>query len=230
VNRFARQLPIGLLMAMMLFVIATSPLKAGVIVTGDVVVVAPPASVVKGADTTPVNAILFQERANFAVPANTAVDVTAPGTANSSNFSPSPGTIAQGTLADVWFFHSDPPNSVSTEYVGTMTFDTPVLGIIDTDSKLNATDPTLGHPGTTYPTGLGNRGLESPDTFTLSANKMTISFDFTTSSAVDEIRILVAPSAVPEPSSVLLGSIFAGLLVGHVTFRRYRRAGSPNRG
>jgi hypothetical protein len=219
---FTRRLPTGLLMAFVLGAIAASPSQAGVVVTGQLTAVAPPPSVQKGADQSSTTAIIFEERSSFALPSNIAVNVTAPGTSNTGNsYNPSPGTVAAGTLTDIWFFHSDPPGSVPTNYVGTATFDSPILGILDTLSTLNATDATLGHPGTAYPTGLPNRALEAPDTFTLSADDRTISFSFHTSGAVDEIRVLVA--AVPEPSTMLTSAACAGGLIAFGAFRRLRR-------
>jgi hypothetical protein len=208
-------------LAVVLVALAAAPSRAGVVVTGQLTVVAPPPSVQKGADQSSTTAIIFQERSGFTLPSNVAVDVTAPGTSNSGNgYTPSPGTVALGTSVDVWFIHSDPPGNVSTNYVGTVTFDTPILGIIDTIPGLNDTDASLGHPGTSYPTGLANRALETPDTLTLSANDRTISFNFTTSSAVDEVRILVA--AVPEPSTLVTSAISAGVFFACSSWRRLR--------
>ena len=158
----------GLLCRLFLVTISSSPSRAGVIVTGDLDIVAPPPSVLKGADTSLTNGIIFQEQSGLVLPTNVSVDMTAPGTSNSANsYTPSPGTIASGNFVDVWFLHTDPTGSVPTVYIGTATFDTPILGIIDTLTNLDATDSTLGHTGTVYPTGLARRGLDDPDSFTL---------------------------------------------------------------
>jgi hypothetical protein len=211
-NHLARRTSSIALIALLLTAATSASSLASVVVTGDVSVVAPPLSVEKGADVTPRKAILFQERSAFALPSLIRVDVSAPGTSDGgSNWKPSPSFVPRDTVADIWFLHTDPRNDRSTEYIGTITFDTPILGIIDTQAKLDETDPILGNPGTTYPTGLAARDLEGPDTFTLSADRRTISFDFVTAGAVDEIRIL---AAIPEPSAYALAGVFgaAGLV------------------
>ena len=199
-----------------------TPSMAGTIIstTGAVTPVAPPPSVALGARESNTQLIVFSERTGFALPGNVSVNLSAPGTANSANgFNPSPATLPAGTLADIFFFHSDPVGNGPATYVGTATFSTPILGVITTAALLSATDASLGNPGTTYPTGLAGRGPEGTDTVTLSADRRTLSLNFTTSTAVNEVRVL---TAVPEPSSLVLGAIGAGALLAFGRPRRLR--------
>ena len=76
-------------------------------------------------------------------------------------------------------------------------------------STLSASDALLGAPGTKYPTGDSDRGLEldrSQDYLTLtvlSDGETKITVHFYTHGNVDQIRIL---TAVPEPSSLVIAA------------------------
>jgi hypothetical protein len=221
--KFARMMGRCSLVVFGLVTAAASPSVAGSIVstTGAVTQVAPPPSVQEGARQSDTQLIVFNERSDFALTGNVSVNLSAPGTANSTNsYNPSPATIPSGTLADIYLFHSDPV-SASENYVGTATFNTPILGVIATLDLLNATDASLGHPGTLYPTGQTNRGLESPDSVILSADRLTLTLNFTTTTFIDEIRVI---TSVPEPPSLVLGAIGAGALLAWCGHRHRRRA------
>ncbi len=166
--------------------------------------------------------IAFNERTQYAIPNNVVVNLSAPGTADAANnFNPSPTTIAAGTKADIFFFHSDPVGNGPENYAGSVTFSTNILGVIVTSALLDATDASLGHPGTLYPTGLAARGLENTDTATLSADDRTLTFNFTTTAAVNEVRVL---TAIPEPPTLVLGGTGAAILLVFGRRRRQRIA------
>jgi len=115
------------------------------------------------------------------------------------------GNIAGGTTVETYLLHADPPGSTPTLFSGSITFDTPILGLIFSDSRLNGTDSSLGVSGVTYYNG-ASRGLElGSDSFTISGNTLTFSGQFNASTAVDEIRILTA--AVPEPTTIFAGAL-----------------------
>lgn len=81
---------------------------------------------------------------------------------------------------------------------GTLTFDQPVVGLVFLTATLNATDATLGAPGTTYPVhpNTGLRGYEDAtgDTVQVSADGLTVTFSATTSTAQDALRIITQGS------------------------------------
>jgi len=187
---------------------AASPAVADVITTtGQLTVVTPPPSVVKGADPSNTTAIIFEERSSVTVPTGgLRVDIDRPGVNYTGGSAPAPGTIAAGTAVESYLVHADPVSGTHN-YIGTVTFNSAVLGIEILTPSLVATDGTYGHPGTSYDQGL-SRGLESSDMdfLTLSSDRETVSINFTTSTGVDDIRIF---TAVPEPSSFALAGVAA---------------------
>ena len=202
------------------------PLRAGPILSGQVIQISPPASDVQGSDpTSNTTAFIWSERTNLTLASPIAVNMTTLGTANGGNsYQPSPGTVAAGTVVDTYLLHSDPVSGTQT-YAFSVTFDRPILGIIDTISGLAATDAALGSPTTTYPGASTDRALENPDVLAwVSSDGLTA--NFTTAGFVDEVRILVSaaapppPPTVPEPSSLALLSL-GGL--GLAGWRRWKK-------
>ena len=106
-------------------------------------------------------------------------------------------------------------------------FNRDILGILVQTSSLDATDALLDALATTYQLD-DFRGVEGPgfeaegvtvnDIVTLSADFRTVRFDFSTTSRLDEIRVI---TAVPEPAA--LGFIVIGV-VGLLADRRKRSA------
>ena len=110
-------------------------------------------------------------------------------------------TIPASTPVKSYFIHYA-DGSAGLPNSGTATFDEPILGVIRTVSKINATDDLLGLPDTTYPTDpifpdTTARGVELvfgdsisfPDNFTIS-----VTLD-TNRIRVDQLRVITqAPS------------------------------------
>lgn len=211
----------GLLVGLAL-VTAASPARAGLVLTGDIVQIAAPADDRQGHGDPQSNdhAFIWSERTGLTLSSAVSVDMTTTGTSNSSNnFQPSPGTIATGTYVDTYLIHSDPIGSNSQNYVFSVTFSSVILGIIDTKSGLAATDLALGSPSTIYPGASTDRGLEGTDALVwVSNNGLTL--NFTTSSFVDEARVLVV--GTPEPSTVISGAMGLVSLAGFGWARRRR--------
>ena len=138
----------------------------------------------------------FTERTNFVLPTSTPIDIT-PGsfpTTYTGNSLLAPGTLAAGTAVDSYFMYSNPIGSSQSlyPYTATLTFSTPILGVIVTTSTLSATSASLGAPGTTYQTP---GGLETRDGDTVElVAASTIHVEFHTSLDVDAIRIITAAS------------------------------------
>ena len=118
------------------------------------------------------------------------------------------GMVPAGVPLDFYIIHSDPVQTQASSYIGSVTFDTPILGLYVGSSSLDALDPgmiTLGSPISTYPTGVTDRGLETSqaDSYILSNGNKTLTLRVSTGPSVDQVRVVVA-SAVPEPASVVL--------------------------
>jgi hypothetical protein len=181
----------------------------------------PPASLVPPHDPTSDTSIFtFNERTGLVLPSSVSVDITSAGTYQ-SNASLTSGTVAAGTDVDSYFLHTDPASG-SSMYDGSVTFSTPILGVIVLSHTLDLSDSVLGAPGTTYPTGNADRGLElsaNQDFVTLSNNMETLTVHFFTHGDIDEVRVITA--AVPEPSSIVLAA--CGILFLTVALRTPQR-------
>lgn len=164
----------------------------------------------------------FAERSGFQLAGDLSVDVTSPGFVNNLGGA-TPGVVSSGTVVDSYFFHLDP--NISSGFLildGTATFDSDVLGIVLSDSRLNLSDSVLGTTSTAYPTGISLRGaatgIEANDFVRLSADRRTVDIRLgATFDGFDQIRI-VTSTAVPEPSSMVLVATCLG--AGLVTRRR----------
>jgi hypothetical protein len=110
--------------------------------------------------------------------------------------------IPAGTIVASHYIFFDP--GPTEQVIGTVDFDSDILGIVTSTADLAASD-FLANTGVNYlnPT---NRGLEAGDSVTISGSQQIL-FDTVASSPGDYVRVLTAFSpagAVPEPSSVTL--------------------------
>ncbi len=120
------------------------------------------------------------------------------------------------TVASHYIFFDPGPTE---QVIGTVNFDSDVLGIITTTDDLAASD-FLANTGVHY-LNPGARGLEAGDSVTISGAQQ-IRFDTTASSPGDYVRVLTAFSpAVPEPGSMAL--LAGGLLTLTCILRKRRR-------
>jgi hypothetical protein len=156
------------------------------------------------------------------------VNFTATGTYHPllTNEAPS-SAINSGTVLDSYLFHFDMFfTGVNARALGTVTFDSNILGIIGTHNTLVSTDSWLGIPTTLYETTtpmFGGRGLEGADFSTaasrdwsaISADRRTLTLDLGVGEWFDDVRVLVAsnPSAVPSPASLPLIVIGLSILL-----------------
>ena len=179
-----------------------------------------------GALTSQTDAYVFLE-STLTLGSPLAVDISSPGVYN-SNTPGSAGVIPAGTDVSSFMIHHE---SVSQQYSFiyiTFTFPEPVLGIITTDAGLDATDLTLGNPGTLYPTGLDFRGLEMPYTITpdsvfWAGNQVFVAVASTTALILDQMRVITeATIPVPEPGSITL-SVLGALGLAVMCWRKRRK-------
>jgi hypothetical protein len=173
-----------------------------VVLTGQVVQIAPPPDARLGALENDTTGHLFRERTGFVLTSPLDVDFNTPGT-----FAPpasAPGAIPVGTRADSYYLITDAVGNdpaVFRAYSGTMTFDTDVLGLMGFTSTLASGNLAVGAPGTLY-TGLetGVQLEDLSDSATISNNRRTVSFAFGQTTAADNIRIIVAS---PQTSALM---------------------------
>lgn len=178
--------------------------------TGSVFQIAPPASAALDALESNTVAELFTERSSVLLVNNITADVMQPGAVD-SQITLSPGQISAGQRVDSYLIHVDPIGSLGSlpfTYQGSVTFDTPILGLVWSTVNLNASDAALGAPATLYGPINSFRGYEGPglaspmDSLVLSPDRLTLSLALRTTQYYDQIRIVTA--SVPEPATIAL--------------------------
>lgn len=206
------------LLASLLVVSAALPLasaQAGIVsVSGAAVMGAAPASVVPNAGAeSNTNVAVFNELQGFTLTQAALVDATTTGLFNTLP-SLTPGSIAMGTVVSSYYLHADPVGSSGTvyTYIGSVTFDSVILGIASLNAQLLDTD-FLGAQGTSYPTAQTVNGVEldGTDFFRISSDRKSLDFQFLAWAGADSLRVITAghPNAVPEPGAA--GLVFAAL-------------------
>jgi hypothetical protein len=212
------------LAASLLFVWVSVPAYCDIIsVTGSVSIIAPPSDArVNSTLESNTVAPLFTERSNVSLGSNLVVDFTSTGLHNSNPVGPLPNILA-GTVLNSYYLVTDPVGSDSTNnrnFSGSITFSSDILGVIALDPEFASSNSILGHVGTLYSSSGVALEMGAPDNFTISADRRTLSFAFSSNTAADDLRIVT--SAVPEPTSVILMSTIL-LAIGFVTRKRTRR-------
>jgi uncharacterized protein (TIGR03382 family) len=135
-----------------------------------------------------------------------------------SNLLPIPGTLT-GNYDSHFLSFDGLPGIIGVS--GTVTFSAPIDAVIFRALDLSSSDPIMGSPGTTYPTGYPFRDISvNPSNgFSISGNVLTFNFLNFSSAQVPFVAQLRVLTQVPAPGSVA----FAGL-AGLATLRRRRRA------
>ena len=198
-------------------------------VTGNGVLVAPPASVVPGASSNS-DYVVFNERSG-ALASSVTLDESGTDHGGHDGLSTFvPVTLPAGTLFGTTLVQLDPEQAGKvTSGAAVIHFSSKILGIALRSSTLDATD-VYGHPGTTYPTGNPIRGIESThdDKFTIAANGLNLEVNFDASNFdFDQIRVFTS-SPVPEPASLLTWLLSSGLAAGFVFVRHHRTSIVPS--
>lgn len=110
------------------------------------------------------------------------------------------GPIPAGTAVCSHFVRLDPVGNGPVILTGSLTFETPILGVLLGAASLQATDAQLGRSGVQYNTN-PDRGLEcdgpggSADSFMVSPDRRQITFAFEVGGGTDDLRIIVATTA-----------------------------------
>ena len=135
------------------------------------------------------------------------------------------GTIASGTQVIDYLLHYDANGiGANNDVSGTITFSTPILGLIVFTQALDDSDAIFGAPGVTYYTGT-DRGLDTDavnqghgdDQFSVTNGSLTFNITgWTTTNIIDEVRVIVA---VPEASTTVAPA-FALFVIAGVAVRR----------
>jgi hypothetical protein len=140
------------------------------------------------------------------------------------NFSAGGGpTIPGGTPVDVYFAYFEPLGDSAN---GSVTFDSPILGIVTYSSRLQFSD-SLRVSGAPYPANpaFAARGMDGTDSGQISADRRTFTLSLTASNPGDQIRIFTdaasATTPIPEPAAEIL--CCGGLLALQIVARRRRR-------
>lgn len=175
-------------------VLATGPASADILSTGGDVQQVPPPPFPLTLDAWESDTYIraFTERQGEVLDADLEVDIALPGTYGPD----ATGTyvIPKGSKVNSYFLHFDRVGSSGYLYLeGHVWFEEPVLGIIVSDERLEASDEALGASVTTYPEDLEYRGLELDppgvyDCLSFSRRKMDIALS--TSTYLDHVRVI----------------------------------------
>ena len=161
--------------------------------TGQMTQIGPPPSVEFDQLESDTTQFAFDERQCVILGSRLRVNITAPGTYD-DNIDLTPGFIPAGTTVNSHFVHADKIGSKSprVELEGTLTTDTPILGIIIKQAALDASD-FLGAIGTVYPTGVFGRAMRldgQNDFVILDPGLQSVTVHTDTEVHADQVRVI----------------------------------------
>ncbi len=157
-----------------------------------------PASVIEGAWERDDAILVFEEQVYWAQAGQEIdVDIDVDRLASGAVTFDGSRDLVPGQLSEVgvysYYVHVDPVGRPTADrrMNCVLSFGEPIVGIILTDARLDATDSTLGFTAR-YPTGVASRGvdLDLTDALTLSADRSQIAIDFHASTVIDAMRVL----------------------------------------
>ena len=187
--------------------------------SGDLELISDPESLARKGLVNDRRARLIEENAFYLLPRDTYVDIESPGVFDQwRDLPPHRPSLAAGSLVNSYLVHAD-SGGRSVVFEGSITFDAAVLGLIVRQRTLRQTNETFGDPDIQYPKI--HAGLElglHRDWVTLSEDRLTVSWHFTTRHGIDQLRIIEDP--IPEPATWILTA--AGLVSSILLRRRMR--------
>lgn len=170
-------------------------------------------STLEGAQESNVDAMIFLEAADLTLSTGVDVNIQGPGS-YATNFDNVVGQVAAGQRVNSYFLSLDTIGQTTVDTYD-FVFENPILGIIAGNTTLADANAILGNAGTLYMTD--NAGMEqnTEDLIVLSGDGKSLSVTLRVGSGfVDQLRIITA--AVPEPGSLGLVLLGAGLLFGRL--------------
>jgi hypothetical protein len=184
-------------------------------------------------------AFLFLEKENFVLTSDVGVDITVPALYNFNNPDPTPSILATGTALNSYFLNVNPVGTIPTPsrrektYTGSITFAQEILGLAFQEDTIAASDQQLGNPTTLYLPSTGNPDLGSNfsitlpngrviprDSFALSSDRKTFTFNFIAGEATDQIRIITQQTPVSVPERLSIADVFTALGFGLLLKRK----------
>lgn len=190
-------------LAPLALVLLTAPAAAQITaVGGDAELLAlPPASVKEGDMCDSDKIRVFAEQSDTLLVNPVAVDALASQLYN-ENGDLVNGNVPAGFRVSSFFIHFDPCGLFEPSVSGWVTFDRPIIAVIEADGKLKDSD-FLQESGTNYPGLFGDRGYElglsGDDHFTISADRLRLDFTCKAQLGVDQLRVLTAAGAPHDP-------------------------------
>ena len=161
---------------------------------GDVVMIDTPRSVLEGDLESDLRAYVFEETAYLELPERLRVDFGQPGRLEG------PDPMQPETYVEVdspvrsFYVHLDPELATRTPRRLSLTFATPIVGVIYDSARLASTDVLLGARGTVYPIR-DARGVEltgAADVVEIAEGQYRLELELTEDAALDGVRVLVA--------------------------------------
>lgn len=176
-------------------------------ISGNVEIVPTPASVRRNVFESSASVRVFAERFITNVP-SVLINATQPGLYDDyADFQDE--TIPNPPAFESYFLHFDPIGNTQADVSGTVTFESPILGVIGRGLTLEETDSTLGFPTTLYPTDRFDREPNfngNYSYFTLSADRRSVFFQLRVTE-IDQLRILATlPGGVSASHPVVVTS------------------------
>lgn len=190
-------------LALSLALVASGAQAAIQTVSGSLVEIAPPPSVVLGALENNDQVVAFTEREGHTLANAVEADITEPGTyALTSQLTPA--TIPAGTRVDSHFIHADPVGTSARSFIGSITFESDIIGVMVQTSSLDDSD-SLGAAGTAYPTGDDRRKIELNEAsinrdVIVGPDHRTLIMNLRNSTGLDQMRVLTGANSAPDCS------------------------------
>jgi len=134
---------------------------------------------------------IFKEGQKIPLDSELGVDAKDSGTYDSQSLNNS--TIATSIEVFSYLIHFDQNGQEKLlPATGSVTFSSEILGVIATPEKLAATDLILGIQNTEYPVTPDRGPDTTDDSFTISADRKTLSVKFRGAQNIDQLRVVIA--------------------------------------